>query len=209
VTTGEALSAQGTKLNRRGRENRQAIIATAIRCLAVGGTDALSANRIAKEAGVTWGTIQHQFGDSDGVWSAVIEHVAVELTRNPTGLTARQRTLSTRVTATVEWLRLALDRPSARAVQTIRMGLPLDPTQLAREYPKTASALLAVDAAWSVLVEEMLNDVVASRSKIHRVQQLLPAAMHGIQMQAELSPLTDAGAARRGLAEAITAYLKA
>ena len=209
MTTSEALSAQGTKLNRRGRENRQAILATAIQCLAAGGPDAMSANRIAKEAGVTWGTIQHQFGDSDGVWSAVMGLVAVELTRNPTGLSARHRSLATRVATTVEWLRVALDRPSARAVQTIRMGLPHDPAQLAREFPKTAASLEAVDAAWSVMIEEMLNDVVASRSKIHRVQQLLPAAMHGIQMQSELSTLSDADAARRGLAEAITAYLQA
>jgi hypothetical protein len=66
-----------------------------------------------------------------------------------------------------------------------------------------------VDEAWSAFVEDMLDGIVASRAKIERVRPLLPAAMHGIQMLAELSSVTDAGAARRGLAEAITAYLEA
>jgi hypothetical protein len=89
------------------------------------------------------------------------------------------------------------------------MGLPRDHRLLAREFPKTLTALELVDDAWSALVEDMLDGLVASRTKIERVRQLLPAAMHGIQMQAELSSVTDAEAAHRGLAEAITAYLEA
>ena len=58
-------------------------------------------------------------------------------------------------------------------------------------------------------MEDVLDGIVASRAKIERVRQLLPTAMHGIQMLAELSSVTEAGVARRGLAEATTAYLKA
>ena len=47
----------------------------------------------------------------------------------------------------------------------------------------------------------------ARRRRLHRVEQLLPAAMHGIQMQGEISTLTEVGEARRGLTDAITAYL--
>ena len=69
------------------------------------------------------------------------------------GSVRRQRTIARQVSATVEWLWLALDAPKARAV--------------------------------------------------------LPAAMHGIQMQGETSTLTEVGEACRGLADAITAYLTA
>ena len=44
-------------------------------CLAE-GPDAASANLVARRAGVTWGTMQHQFGDVDGLWAAVLEHAA-------------------------------------------------------------------------------------------------------------------------------------
>ncbi len=65
-----------------------------------------------------------------------------------------------------------------------------------REFPKTLAALELVDDARSAaLSEDMLDGPVASRTKIERVRQLLPAAMLGIQMQAERSSVTDADAA--------------
>ena len=209
MITREAFSAKGTKLNRRGQKNRETILNVAVRCLASEGSDGMSANRIAKEAGVTWGTIQHQFGDSDGVWAAVLENAADEVTSYRLTRAEADQSLARRVSATVEWLRRALQSPPARAVQTVRMGLPRDHRLVAREYPKTLAALKLVDDAWSALIEDMLKGFVASKSKIERVRQLLPAAMHGIQMQSELSSNNDAEAARRGLAEAITAYLEA
>ena len=57
------------------------------------------------------------------------------------------------------------------------------------------------------MISAMLEGLVGSKTKLHRVEQLLPAAMHGIQMQGEISTLTEVGEARRGLADAITAYL--
>ena len=69
------LSAKGTRLNRRGLETRRTLLKVAIRCLA-DGSEGVSANLIAREAGVTWGTVQHQFGDADGLWAAVLAHIS-------------------------------------------------------------------------------------------------------------------------------------
>ena len=44
--------------------------------LASGDPGAVSANRIAKEIGATWGSVQYQFGDTDGFWAAVLRHTA-------------------------------------------------------------------------------------------------------------------------------------
>jgi AcrR family transcriptional regulator len=189
-------------------ENRQAILVTAVACLATGSPEAVSANRIAKEAGVTWGTIQHQFGDADGLWAAVLEQVAEALTSyGVAGADLRQRTVAGQVSAIVDWLWLALDAPEARAVQTIRMCLSRDHEILTRTWPRTAAAIEHVDQAWATLIGDMLEGLVGSRTKLRRVEQLLPAAMHGIQMQGEISTLTDVREARRGLADAVTAYL--
>jgi AcrR family transcriptional regulator len=202
------FSAQGTRLNRRGRENRRAILATAVRCLSTGAPDAMSANRIAKEAGVTWGTIQHQFGDADGVWAAVLEHVAEQLSELRLSPMPAQRSVARQVSAIVEWMWKALDSAPARAVQTIRVGLPSDYDMLQANFPQTAAGLKHIDDAWSAMVAQSLAGLVASKTKLRRVRHLLPAAMHGIHMQAGLSSLTDAKEARRGLAEAVTAYLE-
>ena len=133
MTSQLELSAQGTRLNRRGRKNRQAILTTAVSCLATGSPESVSANRIAKEAGVTWGTIQHQFGDADGLWAAVLEQVADALTSyRLAGAVHQQRTIDRQVSAIVDWLWHALDAPEARAVQTIRMCLSRDHETLTR-----------------------------------------------------------------------------
>ena len=47
-------SGAGTKLNKRGLETRARLLDVAIRCLADSGGEPVSANRIAKDAGVTW-----------------------------------------------------------------------------------------------------------------------------------------------------------
>jgi AcrR family transcriptional regulator len=180
-----------------------------VSCLATGSPEAVSANRIAKEAGVTWGTIQHQFGDADGLWAAVLEQVADALTSYRFVAPLRQQwTIAQQVSAIVEWLWRALDTPEARAVQTIRMCLSRDHETLRRMWPRTAAAIEHVDGGWTTMISDMLEGLVGSKTKLHRVEQLLPAAMHGIQMQGEISTLTEVGEARRGLVDAITAYLR-
>jgi AcrR family transcriptional regulator len=133
-------SAQGNRLNRRGQETRRQILEVAVRCLATGGSEAVSANLIAKEAGVTWGTIQHQFGDSDGVWAAVVYHVSGNVAATLSAAQKREGSLARRVTAIVDRLWLGFDEPDSRAVQNLRTSLPHDRTTLARELPATAEA---------------------------------------------------------------------
>src|SRR6478672_4415366 len=62
--------------NRRGQATRDAMLDAALRALATGDVAAASANRIAKDAGATWGAVKYQFGDIDGLWAAVLRRTA-------------------------------------------------------------------------------------------------------------------------------------
>jgi AcrR family transcriptional regulator len=200
-------SAQGNRLNRRGQETRRQILEVAVRCLATGGPEAVSANLIAKEAGVTWGTIQHQFGDSDGVWAAVLDHVSAEVASDLPAGPKKEGSLARRVTAIVERLWIGFDEPNARAIQNLRMSLPRDRVTLADEFPATAAAWLHFDQVWTAIFDELLEGLVSSKTKLRRVRSLLPGALRGIYTQAQVSTLTDAGEAKKGLTEALVAYL--
>jgi len=200
-------SAQGNRLNRRGQATRRQILEVAVRCLATGGPEAVSANLIAKEAGVTWGTIQHQFGDSDGVWAAVLDHVSSDVASNLPTAPKQEGSLARRVTAIVDSLWLGFDAPNARAVQNLRMSLPRDRITLAREFPATAAAWQHFDEVWTTIFDELLEGLVSSKTKLRRVRSLLPGALRGIHTQAQLSTLTDPGEAKKGLTEALVAYL--
>jgi AcrR family transcriptional regulator len=205
VTT---LSAKGTRLNRRGLETRSTLLRVAVRCLAEGGPDAVSANLVAKEAGVTWGTVQHQFGDSDGLWAAMLESIS-ERGTTLIPVPADVATLGERVTTVIETIWNALERPTVRAMYTLRSALPPDSGDLEAEYPRTAAALRDWDRRWEAACREAFEGVDVDPVRLHRVRSLLPGTVRGLHDEQRLSPFADIDGARLGLAEALTAYLSA
>lgn len=200
-------SAQGSRLNRRGLETRRHILETAVQCLANGNSEAVSANLIAKAAGVTWGTIQHQFKDSDGLWAAVLDQIAADISTNWERDPKREASLSLRMEAIVEALWLNFNEPNARAVRNLRLSLPRDDATLANDFPSTALAFRRLDEQSATFFGEILDGVPSSKVKLTRVRYLLPSAVQGIHVRAQMSNSTETDEARRGLVDALVAYL--
>ncbi|KAA9156549.1 TetR/AcrR family transcriptional regulator [Amycolatopsis acidicola] len=199
------LSAKGTRLNRRGLETRRNLLKVAIRCLAEGGPEAASANLIAQRAGVTWGTVQHQFGDVDGLWAAVFGYISEH--GGPLIPTPGPPTLAELVPAIVENLWSALDAPGSRAIESLRHALPRHREELESEFPLTAAALAAWDVNWTHACKTAFENLDVDDAKLQRIRALLPGAMRGLHGERHLSTYTDLDEARRGLSEAIIAYL--
>lgn len=201
------LSAKGTRLNRRGLETRRELLRTAVRLLAEGTPESVSANLIAKEAGVTWGTVQHQFGDVDGMWAAVLDYI---LDRSTNLFTDLQRPdLPGRVEEVVEMYWRTLDMPGSRALYNLRQSLPRRREHLATSHPLTARAMAEWDLELTKMCERAFADVAVDHDRLMQVRNLLPGAIRGIHAEAEMSNYVDVAAAKRGLAGAVTAYLGA
>ena len=62
-----------TGRQQRGDRTRDLLIDETVRCIREEGFSAASARHIIERAGVSWGVIQHHFGDRDGLLTAVIE----------------------------------------------------------------------------------------------------------------------------------------
>lgn len=201
------LSAKGTRLNKRGLETRRALLRVALRCLAEGGPEAVSASLIAREAGVTWGTVQHQFGDVDGLWAAVLEYVLDDRIALPPQLPAAPR-LADRVEAIIDLLWTAMDLPASRAIHNLRIALPRQRDELEAAYPRTARAIAHWDRAWTELIGHAFDGYDLDPQRIARVRSLLPGAMRGLHSEQYLSTYTDPAEARLGLSEAIISYLE-
>jgi AcrR family transcriptional regulator len=201
------LSAKGTRLNRRGLETREQFLRVAVRCLAVGGPESVSANLVAREAGATWGTVQHQFGDADGLWAAVLDHVSEN--RGPLGTTESSEGagLAERVSTFVELLWAALSLPGSLAIYHLRMALPQRRDELEAGYPRTAAAIARWDSEWTAMCERAFEGLDVDRTKLSRVRSMLPGAIRGLHHEQRLSTYTDVDEGRRGLVEAVTAYL--
>jgi AcrR family transcriptional regulator len=200
------LSAKGHKLNKRGLETRQAVIEAAVRTLAGGGAESVSANLVAKEAGVTWGTVQHQFGDTDGLWAAVLDSIS-ERGVALLPIQADVIDLRERVTVIIDTIWSALDKPSLRAMFNLRSALPRERADLEAEYPRTAAALAAWDSKWERACRAAFAGFDVDPVRLNRVRSLLPGAVRGLYNEQYLSSFTDFAEARQGLAEAISVYL--
>lgn len=206
------ISAKGTRLNRRGLETRRLVLEVAITCLAAhDASEPASASQIAREAGVTWGTVQHQFGDVDGLWAAVLALILDEWEPLPPEADSA-RSVSTHTTA--ERVALIVDRfwnllgtPRARAVNNLRTLLPGDRTELESAYPSTAAAIAAWDRVWTASYEGAFDGLPVDQDRLRRVRIFLPGALRGLRAEFELSTYADEPEGRRGLVEAIVVYL--
>ena len=208
TTSATGLSAKGTRLNRKGLETRDTVLRVAIECLADGGPEAVSANLVAKRAEVTWGTLQHQFGDVDGLWAAVFERVAGRTARGPlVPPPAPEATLEERVHGLVLLIWNALQRPGVRAIHHLRQALPRDRATLEASYPKTATQLQSWDTLWDDAVHAAFADLDLDPLRVARVRTLLPGAVRGMYDEQYLSSYADMDDARVGLADALVAYL--
>ena len=199
------LSAQGTRLNRRGLETRARVLDAALECLAE-GPEGASANLVARRAEVTWGTLQHQFGDVDGLWAAVLAFATDE--RGMLGQEFPTTTdLDTRVEEVVDLLWRSMTGSMTTSLYHLRLALPASRTELERTYPRTAKEIARLDADFAALCERAFDGLPVDAGRLARVRSFLPGALRGIQNEARLSSYLDLDEARRGLADAIKAYL--
>ena len=193
--------------NRRGLATREALLAAAIEALATGDRTAVSANRIAKRIGVTWGTVQYQFGDADGLWSAVLQFTA-QRRANLFADTDTTLSLRARVTEIIDTLYDGLDAPDSRAIENLRAALPREHAELERLYPRTAAELRSWGRTWHETCQKAFADLGVDPQRVREVATLIPGAMRGLASERQLGTYADLDEARRGLTNSIVAYLE-
>lgn len=204
---GEPPAQSTPRSNRRGRATRESMLDAALRCLASGDVRSASGNRIAKEIGATWGAVKYQFDDIDGLWAAVLRRTAErrgELPVQPD----HHAPLHQRVAAIIDLLYDGLTAPDSRAIETLRRALPRDNAELERLYPKTAAELAQWGRSWLVACQKAFGDVDVDPQRVREVAAFVPGAMRGISSERQLGTYSDLELARRGLTNAIVAYLQ-
>jgi len=168
----------------------------------------VSANRIAKDADVTWGTVQHQFGDLDGLWVAVITEIhSRSWQSNAETWPARPATVRERVDTVIDSVWNYLDTTEGRALTALRTSLPARRSDIAAEYPRTAAAFAARELDWIQGFEFLMDGLDLDPDKLYRVRCLLPAAIRGLSNEREIGFTSDLDVARAALADAVVALL--
>jgi AcrR family transcriptional regulator len=195
------------RTNKRGQATRDAMLEAALRALATGDSGAASANRIAKDAGATWGAIKYQFGDIDGLWAAVLRRTAERRGLLPSVATP-SAPLRERVAAIIDLLFDGLSAPDSRAIETLRSALPRDGAELERLYPQTAAELQSWGRSWIESCQAAFADVDVDPERVREVASFIPGAMRGLVSERQLGSFYDLDLARRGMTNAIVNYLQ-
>ncbi|MEX3653492.1 TetR family transcriptional regulator [Mycolicibacterium fortuitum] len=195
------------RTNRRGEATRESMLEAARKALASGDPGAVSANRIAKEIGATWGAVKYQFGDIDGFWAAVLQRTAE---RRAGMLSHRDDSvpLRERVAGIIDLLYDGLTASDSRAIENLRAALPRDHAELERLYPRTAAELSSWGQSWLQTCQEAFADLDIDPDRVKEVASFIPGAMRGITSERQLGTYTDLDLARRGLTNAIVTYLE-
>ena len=198
---------QPQRTNRRGDATRENMLEAALKALATGDPAAVSANRIAKEIGATWGAVKYQFGDADGLWAAVLHRTAerradVFTPANPAA------PLRQRVASIIDTLYDGLTATDSRAIENLRAALPRDPAELERLYPRTAAELQSWGRGWLATCQNAFAGLNIDPGRVNEVATFIPGAMRGITSERQLGSYSDLDLARQGLTNAIVAYLE-
>jgi AcrR family transcriptional regulator len=201
----------GRRPNRRGHATRESMLEAALKSLASGEPGSVSANRIAKEIGATWGAVQYQFGDTDGFWAAVLHRTAQRRAATFSTLSAPEQPdapLRERVGAIIDTLYRGLASPDSRAIENLRAALPRDPRELERLYPRTAAELFSWGRSWLETCQNAFAGLGVDPDRVREVAALIPGAMRGLVSERQLGSYADLDMARRGLTNALAAYLE-
>lgn len=208
------VSAPGTasrRPNRRGNATRENMLEAALKSLASGDPGSVSANRIAKEIGATWGAVQYQFGDTDGFWAAVLHRTAERRAATFSTLSAPispDAPLRERVGAIIDTLYDGLASPDSRAIENLRAALPRNPAELERLFPRTAAELFSWGKSWLETCQNAFAGLDVDPDRVREVAALIPGAMRGLVSERQLGSYADLDLARQGLTNALAAYLE-
>ena len=167
----------GKAVSRTSEKTRQAVIDAAIHCLASEGYHRATSNRIAREAGLSWGVIQYHFGDRAGIYRAVLDSIIAayiteldELAQSGAG-----KSVNARLHLLVERAWQLLNHPAYLATMELLLNLNRDPelTLNTKIYVKRWSERVA--DLWQGIFPEFPVDHAGSTA----ARQIFFAALRG------------------------------
>jgi AcrR family transcriptional regulator len=125
-----------------------------------------SSNEIARRAGVTWGTIQHQFGTREQLLLAVMQERWLGLERVVATATISGDTLEERLHSVLDVLATHYGRPSHLAHIQIALDLTHDPNVSTEARNAVRRHGAELERAWRPLFEQALGEAASDQDLV-------------------------------------------
>ena len=180
---------------------RAKVIQAAIDCIYAEGFHAAHTNRIAEQAGVSWGVLQYHFGDKDGLLQAVLDNIFEDFTSTLGRADLQQGELKSRIRALVNVLWSLVSQPEYRVSIAILRNAGRSPDSNIDGRKNLDKWSGEIAELWDQVFEEYQTET----TKTETARRLLFAALRGLadelnprdkttkkQLQQELAALTSA-----------------
>ena len=170
----------------RTAETRERVMAAVVESIAEVGYPKTTANEIARRAGVTWGAVQHHFGDKDGILVAVLEEsfdrFAELLADHPDDLPKEALSLEERVSLFIDRSWLHFGSAHYRSTFEILQNLPPE---------LELSWRSEVTATWNRIWVHFFPESLAATDKSIDLMRYTVSVMSGIAVMSLLEGAPD------------------
>lgn len=173
-----------TKLSKptKREATREKVILAAIDCIYRDGFHAAHTNRIAEEAGVSWGVLQYHFGDKDGLLQAVIDHIFDDFTSTLEATTLHGDDLQQRVRQLIDVVWQLVSKKEYRVSIAILRNAGKDESSSINGQQQLALWAKRTSQLWDALFQDRIQEPQQSEIARH----LLFATLRG--MVDEINP---------------------
>lgn len=171
-----------TKKPTKREATREKVIRAAIDCIYRDGFHAAHTNRIADEAGVSWGVLQYHFGDKDGLLQAVIDYIFDDFSTTLESTSLQGDDLQQRVRQLIDVVWALVRKKEYRVSIAILRNAGKDDTSSINGQKQLSHWAKKTSQLWDELFEGRIQE--AQQSEIAR--HLLFATLRG--MVDEINP---------------------
>ncbi len=169
----------------RSAETRARVVAAATECVAELGFRGATMSAIAQRAGVSWGAMQHHYGDKDSILDAVLEHSLSGFEQALMGLGDAEPDPARRVRALMARCRELLRGPRYRAFLEIQLGRGR--TRREADEAWSAYAARTLERIW----KDLFGDLALPRRQLQAAQRFAFMVLSGIAAESILFPGAD------------------
>jgi AcrR family transcriptional regulator len=184
------------------------VLEAAVSCIIDVGYYQASSNAIAREAGVTWGTIQHQFGTREALLLEVVEEGMASLDRHLEIATVTGKDLEERLASVLELLEVYYGRPEHLVHIQILLDLSSDP----RTSEATRHALdvhgRALTRAWKPFFVQAMGEASQSAELVEYAFLTLRGYLTANLLPSRLRPVGRKPSIRRLLVNGVACAIR-
>lgn len=185
------MSQLATKPKKR-EVTRARVIQAAIDSIYSEGFHAAHTNRIAEEAGVSWGVLQYHFGDKDGLLQAVLDHIFANFADSLACAELNEVDLRDRIDGLVKLLWSLVSKPEYRVSVAILRNAGRDPESKVDGSRQMDTWSKEIGRAW----DELFADVDTPAPRSSAARRLMFASLRGLADEINPSGRSNSGQLR-------------